>query len=632
MSTGFNPDLVALQRRAVTAFHAGRAQEAVTLFEKLAQGTNDAGACSNLAMVLASLGRFDESVQASAKAVSVARNVPELHANLGNALQVAGRIDEAIEEYRHALILRPNYPDAQSNLAQALTTAGSFDEAIGLLGGILSVQPDSFAPLINLAIALQGKGDLDGAIAACHRALTVQPKSAEAHSNLALALKDAGQLDEAIEHFRQSLKLQPNRHVADALLVLLHYHPSISQESLLREHRDWFAQYIENQIHELPPAEFDDSPTRRLRIGYVSPDFREHPVGYNILPLLEHHNHNRFDVYCYSDVTRPDALTQRMRACANQWRNIRSLNDEHAADLIREDRIDILVDLALHTGQNRLAVFARKPAPIQVSFAGYPGTTGLPAIHYRLTDPFLDPPQPTGDRSVDTPIRLPNSFWCYQPLGTEPDVGPLPAFNNGFVTFGCLNNFCKVNRPVLQLWARVLVAVKGSRLLLLSKEGSHRDQTRSVLQALGVDRQRVEFVGPKDRDGYLKVFGGIDISLDTFPYNGHTTSLDSMWMGVPVVTLVGATPVGRAGWSQLQNLGLADLAADDPAAYVRIATTLAVDLPALADLRTTLRGRMQTSPLTDARSFAQGIESAFEGIWRNSCMLQGQDRATGLTS
>ena len=296
------------------------------------------------------------------------------------------------------------------------------------------------------------------------------------------------------------------------------------------------------------------------------------------------------------------------------------LTDEAAARLVRDDQIDILIDLKLHTSGNRLLVFAQKPAPVQVTWLGYPGTTGLDTIDYRITDPYLDPKGVDEDKNWERPIRLPETFWCYDPLTTEPAVNAPPCLETGFVTFGCLNSFNKVNEQVLQLWARVLNSVDRSRLIILCPEGNHRQPLLDLLQRDGIDPLRIELITRRPRPQYLELYHRIDVGLDTFPYNGHTTSLDSFWMGVPVLTLVGKTSVGRAGVSQLTNLGLPELIAHAPEQYVRIAADLAKDLPRLAELRRTLRPRMQASPLMDAPRFARNVEAAYRQMWRNWCL------------
>jgi predicted O-linked N-acetylglucosamine transferase (SPINDLY family) len=295
------------------------------------------------------------------------------------------------------------------------------------------------------------------------------------------------------------------------------------------------------------------------------------------------------------------------------------MNDERLAKLVRDDGIDILVDLTLHLSGNRLLTFARKPAPVQVTFAGYPAGTGLEAIDYRLSDRYLDPPG-TGDENYsERTVRLPHTFWCYEPDGDGPDVGPLPSAAAGRITFGCLSNFCKVNAPVLRLWSRVLATVPGSRMLLLCPRGEHRAATVEAFAAHGIDPGRLELVEPGPRRQYLEHYHRIDIALDTFPYNGHTTGLDALWMGVPVVTLVRESSLGRAGWSQLSNLHLTELASNDEDEYVAIASKLAGDIPRLSELRSTLRQRMRASPLMDAPNFARGIENAYRQMWRTWC-------------
>jgi len=269
--------------------------------------------------------------------------------------------------------------------------------------------------------------------------------------------------------------------------------------------------------------------------------------------------------------------------------------------------------------RGHLTLFARKPAPVQVCWLAYPGTTGLSAIDYRLTDPHLDPPELFDRFYAEESIRLPDTFWCYDPLTTEPAVNPLPALACGYVTFGSLNNFCKVNDTILKLWAGVLKAVDHSRLVLLADEGSHRQRTLDRFQQEGVDRERITFYSRRPRQSYLGLYHGIDIGLDTLPYNGHTTSLDAYWMGVPVVTIVGPTVVGRAGLSQLTNLGLTDLVAETPEQYITIAAGLAENLQRLSHLRQTLRSRMQSSPLMDAPRFARGIEQAYRTMWQRWC-------------
>ena len=501
-----------------------------------------------------------------------------------------------------------------------------------------------------LASALQEAGDLSEAITAFRRATALSPTIAEFHAHLALracasrATSTPLSLPRA-RHFRsmrhlsrlwslweraerpraswrsyrpfppQAASLPGGSDAADALLLAIHYHPDYTPRQIADEHARWGAQF------STPSRAYrnDKTPDRPLRIGYVSPDFRHHVVGYNILPLFQHHDRDRFNVFCYSNTSRPDELTARFRSLSDQWRDVKSLSDQSAADLIESDGIDILVDLAVHTTGNRLGVFAAKPAPVQAMFAGYPAATGLGAIDFRLTDPYLDPPGGNDLLYRERALRLPHSFWCYQPFVHDVPVNAPPVASSGHITFGYLGAFAKINAPALDLWSRVLAAVPASRMVLMARPGSARNRTLAHFASRGISSERIDFVDYQPREEYLRTYHRIDIVLDTFPYNGHTTSLDALWMGVPVVTLFGETPVSRAGLSQLSNLGLAELATPVRDQFVSIATALANDPSRLADLRKTLRPRMQRSPLTDAPGFARDIETAYRQMWRDWC-------------
>ena len=408
-----------------------------------------------------------------------------------------------------------------------------------------------------------------------------------------------GRMEEALVAYRRAVELCPespsfHSNLADAL----HFHPDADTDPhlLSAAHQDWYERHAAPLARFIRPHANDPDPERRLRVGYVSADFRNHVVGRNLLPLMREHDHRPMEIFCYSQVARPDAFTDRFASYADSWRNIGRVEDEQAAELIRSDGIDILVDFSLHMGGNRLLLFARKPAPVQATFAGYPGGTGLPTIDWRLTDPYLDPPGEDGAECsppetpyVEGSFRLPDSFWCYDPQTMEwdpdaaaepsPEPGPLPALDNGYVTFGCLNNFCKVNDAVLELWSRVLQAVPRSRLAVLVPPGATRQRVQEKLGCQGVAGERLDFVRYQGHQQYLAEFRRIDVSLDTLPYNGHTTSLDSLWMGVPVVSLAGKLAISRAGLSILSNVGLPELVAYTPEKYVSLAAGLAADLP-----------------------------------------------------
>ena len=574
----------------------------------------------NLGNALRDKGQLDQAIAVYRQAIRLKSDYPEAHNNLGIALRDKGQLDEAIARHRQAIRLKPDLAEAHINLGNALSDLGRFDEAIAAYRRAIRLKPGYAEAHSNLGNALTGVGQLDEAIAACRLAIRLKPDLAKAYNNLGLTLKDMGQLDEAIAVYRQAIRLKPDDAIAHSNLVFtLPFHPGCDARMIYEENRRWNQQHAEPLKKLIQPHANNRDADRRLRIGYVSPDFRDHCQSFFTIPLLSNHDREGFEIFCYADVGRPDAVTERIRGCAQVWRSIPGMTDAEVTRKIREDRIDILVDLTMHMANGRPLIFARKPAPVQVAWLAYPGTTGLSAMDYRLTDPHLDPPGLNDQFYSETSIRLPDTFWCYDPMATEVAVNPLPAQTNDHITFGCLNNFCKVNEQVLRLWAQVLKTIPRSRFMLLCPEGSHRQPLLDMLQREGISPDRIELIAFRPRPQYLELYHRIDAGLDTFPSNGHTTSLDSFWMGVPVITLAGQTVVGRAGLSQLTNLGLTELIAETPEQYVQIATALAGDLPQLAELRRTLRARMQASPLMDAPRFAHNVETAYRQMWRNWC-------------
>ncbi len=602
----------------------GKPDEAAACYQRALQlNPRYAEAHSNLGNVFKGQGKLHEAMACYQQALELKPGFADVHNNLGNVLMDLGKLDEAAACYQRALRLNPDYAEAHNNLGNVLKGQGNLDEAAECYQRALRLKPDYALAHYNLGLVCQDRGNLDEAVECYRQALKRDPAYAEAYNNLGNALKDQGNLDEAVASLRRAVELEPDVPTAHSnLLYTLLFCPGYDARAILEEHRLWSRRFAEPLARVIQPHSNDCASQRRLRIGYVSPDFRDHATSFFTAPLLSAHDHERFEIYCYADVARPDAITARFRNCADVWRDIGGLTDDQVARLVRQDRIDILVDVTMHMARNRLLVFARKPAPVQVSWAAYPGTTGLATVDYRFTDPHIDPPGLHDHNYSEESIRLPDSFWCYDPRAGEPAVSALPAVANGFVTFGCLNNFCKVNDSVLKLWAQVVKAVDGSRLLLLAPGGSVRERTLDLLELEGVKRDRVTFVARQPRPRYLELYHRIDIALDTFPYNGHTTSFDALWLGVPVVTLVGATPVGRAGLSLLVNLGLPELVAKTQQEFVSIAVALAGDLPRLGALRATLRDRLQASPLMNAPRFAQMVEAAYREMWRRWCEVQ----------
>jgi predicted O-linked N-acetylglucosamine transferase (SPINDLY family) len=480
----------------------------------------------------------------------------------------------------------------------------------------LELEPDYFDALNNLGVAWKDQGRPDEAIACFQQVLQRSPQLAEVWNNLGNALRDRAEIKEALACYQTAMELKPEWTAAYSnYLYTLYYDRRHNAASIAEEHRRWNERFGQPLAQRRQPHQDDPFPQRRLKIGYVAPDFCSHCQSLFTVPVFRAHDHSQFEIFCYSDVTRPDEVTQQLQGHVDQWRNVVGLSDEEVAKLVRDDQIDILVDLTLHMPNHRLLVFARKPAPVQVTWLGYPGTTGLRAMDYRLTDPHLNPSGRFGGCYAEESIRLPETFWCYHPLTEEPPVSPLPALQSGVVTFGCLNNFCKVNSDVLKTWAGVMKAVHRSRLLLLAPEGIARERTVDVFQREGISADRISFVTFRPRLEYLASYHQIDIGLDTFPVNGHTTSLDAFWMGVPVVTLVGQTEMGRAGLSLLSNLGLPQLAAATKEQFISTAVEFAADLSEMNQLRQDLRQRMERSPLMNAPRFTRNLEAVYRSLW-----------------
>lgn len=603
----------------------GRLEEAAAEFRRaLYFQPGDADTHKNLANVLREQGCLDEAIAEFRRALQLMANDAGAHYGLGTALLDRGEIDQAVSEFRRALQLKPDFAEAHTDLGTGLREQGHLEEAVAEYRRALELKPNYPLAHNNLGTALADRGHLQEAVAAFRRALELKPDYATAYKNLGFALQNQGYLDDAIIAYRRALQLQPG--FADAhtcLLYCLHYLPDSDPNEIFREHCGW------QELHGRPLEKFRQphsnlpDPARRLRVGYVSADFRKHSVAFFLESLFAAHDREKVELFCYADVLREDAFTERFRQYAAQWRSITGMGDEQVANLIRTDSIDILVDLAGHTAHNRLRVFARKPAPVQVSYLGYPNTTGLSAMDYRVTDADADPPGSMDHLHTEQLVRLPDSAWCFRPFDESPPVAERPAVSTGGIVFGCFNARPKITEELVTLWARLLRQVPGSRLLLKIagvSEPTAQDRMRELLAKGGVERERLELMGRTPTTSeHLAVYGRVDIALDTFPYHGTTTTCEALWMGVPVVTLAGKTHASRVGVSLLHNIGLEDLIAHSREQYVEIAVKLAGDVARLAQLRATLRTRMAASPLMNAPQFARNMEGAYRRMWSEWC-------------
>ncbi len=612
---------------------------------------------ANLGEALRHLNRLDDALSANLQAVRLDRQLPSGQLNLSLVYAQRGEWDAAIRHSREALRLDPRAALAYTNLAFAHHQKGEFAQAAAVLRDGLRVAPDDVRMRAHLAQLLFAESKFADAEACLRRAAAVAPNDASIQFNLAGVLYTQGKSDEALDCYRKALALNPNdpsihanmanilseqgqgveaiehRRIVDRmapvearwhsdLLYSLHYLPVADRAALLAEHRQWGQRHADALSAARTPHANDRSPDRKLRIGYVSPHFRAHAVSFFVEPILACHDHDLFEVVCYSSVAAQlhDETTARMRRHADRWQQIDQLSDEQAAERICQDKIDILVDLAGHIGENRLLIFARKPAPVQVTYIGYQDTTGMLAMDYRLTDDWADPPGTTDRYYTERLVRLPQTFFCYQPSNDAPPVGPLPEATNGLVTFGSFNNFVKITPQALAVWADVLRRVPGSRLRILAKASNRlRDYVETAFEQQGVDPDRVEVCHHRPRNQYLELIAGTDIALDAFPFNGHTTTCDALWQGVPVVTLAGDSYVSRFGSSAHHSLGLEDLVASSVEQYAQIATQLAHDKPRLAELRATLRARMSASPILDHRQFTRNLEAAYRQMWHDWC-------------
>jgi predicted O-linked N-acetylglucosamine transferase (SPINDLY family) len=604
----------------------GKIELAITACERaISLNPNWAEAYSNLGNALLDSRRLDKAAVAYTRALRLNPNLARTRSNLGNVLRDIGNADAAIQECSAAIAIDPNLAEAHCNLANALRDRNRLDEAVASYHRAIAIDPTLSRAHCNLGTALLYQYHFDLAISAYRRAIEIDPKSGLACSNLANAFSELGLLDESLRWHAAAAALCPDDSIIESnRLFTLQHHAGLRPEQVHAEHVRWgnrFALPLRDQGSGF--RQHDGPANRRLRVGYVSGDFRQHPVGQFILPLLSSHDPGVVEVFCYSNVAVPDSLTRIATAHAHAWRNIFGLSDDRAAEMIQHDRIDILIDLSQHTAANRLPVFAKRPAPIQVSYLGSAGTTGMPTIDYRLTDRFADPPGLTEQLFTESLWRLPNTAWCFAEPSDCPLVQPPPSSLRSGVTFGCFNRASKLDHRTMQLWAAILRAVPESRLLL--KDGAFQSSEAVSRFAAcfvehGIRPDRVGFRGrDSDMATHLKQYSEVDVALDPTHYNGTTTTCEALWMGVPVVTLAGQTHASRVGVSLLSNAGLPEMVACDGAEYVRVATALAADPQRLDELRFSMRDRLRASPLMDATRFARDVEEAYREMWQRRC-------------
>lgn len=547
-------------------------------------------------------------------------NVQVLHA-LGLVCYQLGRIPESIEHLERARAIAPDDAGICFSLGALYAEHGDKGKAIERYTESLRLKPDNDEAWSNLGIVHYELLNYGASVECLEKAVAINAGNEKAFYNLGLALMAVGKSVEADRMFRAARDIAPdNNAISSCLLFNLHNLAAPTNREIADEHRRWGSRF-DGLSH---PGSTQVLPGRdggKIRVGYVSPDFRWHSVFFFINPVLRAHDRATVECYGYSDVLRPDDATLQLKHAADHWRDISRLSDEQVLSLIRDDAIDILVDLAGHTARNRLPVFAARAAPVQVSWLGYPDTTGLRAMDFRLTDDRVDPVGEADALCTETLVRLEGGFVCYAPPANAPSPGGALMLANGFATFGSFNNLAKVTDQVIRAWSAILHRVPGARLILKAKglgDASVRARVLSEFQGHGIDGDRVECHGHIVAiDRHFDMYRRIDIALDTFPYNGTTTTCEALWMGVPVVTWAGDRHVSRVGRSLLTTVGLADCVAESEDAYIELAVALAGDVARFASLRTGLRDRMRASPLMDAAGFTRILESHFRRFARS---------------
>lgn len=605
---------------AIEHHQSGRLDEAEHLYRQVLQSSpRDHNALHLLGVAAHQLGRHAEAVGLISQALAVDGNQPKLLNNLGAVHQALGNSREAIACFRQAILLDIDYPEAHNNLGLALLGQRRPTEALAAFQRALLLKPDYATAHNSLGMAWYALGRNSDAVSSYERAVQLNPEFWEPWFNLGNAQQRLGHLEEAIACFTRARGLMPKSHpnLANALL-LLHYRPGITLDELAKAHAEFDHLFGTTLSKAWKLHGNDRAPDRRLKVGFLSPDLHTHPVGFFLVGLLENIDHEQLEGICYSNSSLSDDLTARIRASSSLWRDVWSWSDERLDAQIREDGIDILFDLAGHTQGNRLLVVARKPAPIQVSWAGYPGTTGLEAIDYIIAD-RNEIPHGAEIHYRERVLRMPDAYVCYEPPDAAPAVSPLPALKRRHVTFGSFNNPSKLNTEVVAVWAQILDRVPDS-LLILRYQGLDDPDLAERLQSLfagrGIDPARVSLGGKLPHPRLLELYTEVDIALDTFPYNGGLTTLEALWMGVPVITWPGETFAGRHSLTHLSTIGLTETIARDPDHYVDLATSLAGDLKGLASLRAGLRTRVASSPLCDRERFARNFQHVIRDVWQ----------------
>ncbi|MEW6562864.1 MAG: tetratricopeptide repeat protein [Pseudomonadota bacterium] len=633
----------------------GRYAEAIASAERsIKLNPGYAQTWNNRGVALLKLKRLDEAIQSFRQALELRENFVEAIAGIGEVYQSLGQYQDAVQFYHRAIELRNDNWPVYIKMADLMRQMGHFGEAERCCALVLKYAPDAWSAYFGLiditldikqyeraetiarelvklnpgmarahfalGVALARQGKLGEAEAHYRQTVEMTPGMAEVHNNLAMVLKDTGRVDEAIQYYREACRLAHDPLWHSNLLMTMLYSSNVSPDELYQEHLRFAERFEQPYLPLRRPHDNVPDPDRKLRVGYVSADFFAHAVYYFFEPILSHHDRGQFELYGYYNNSIYDAATQNVEQSLDAFVRCDLMTDQQLAERIRSDKIDILVDLSGHTKGNRLPMFGLKPAPVQVTWLGYAGTTGLEAMDYRLTDAGMDPVGLTDPYHTEQLVRLPaSSIFTWNDAGV-PDVAPSPVMSGNPFTFGCLSNLAKLNDDVVRTWAEILVRAPESRLML---GGIDTDKTREMLvkrfTEAGVPVQRLILKDRCDLQSYYALHHQIDVALDPFPYNGGTTSCHAIWMGVPVLTLAGETTAARVGATLLQRFRLNDFIAESREDYIARAVAWAKSPDRLASIRETMRDRIRSDQTADPVSFTRVVEAAYREMWRNWC-------------
>ena len=595
-----------------------RAKIGVKFLEKAIElAPNEAAYFNNLGVAYTNLKRLNEALCALQRAIALAPHNPNTHNNIGAVLRPLGRLTEAEKHYAIAADAAPGSAQIWANYANILMELDQVSKAEIAAQKAITNDPEYPIAHNNFGTVLQRQGKYSAAEAHYCSALALRPNYADAHANMGELLKETGRVAESLFHYERACKLEPEiSAMGSNKLLAICTSDCVTPPEISAAHFKWGDQVASGV--DISRESFQHN-HQKLRIGYVSPDFRRHSVAYFLEPILKNHNHIDFEVFCYANMsTDGDDITRKLRAYVDRWLNVFGIDDQALAARVRQDEIDILVDVAGHTRGNRLPAFALRPAPIQMSYLGYPATTGLSVMDYRLTDTLADPPGLTEILHRETLLNIEGGFLSYNPQENSPDVGYLPAHTSGFITFGSFNNLAKVTPTVISIWSKILTSVPRSKLVIKSKAlGDEKIATR-IKRAFahhGINSDRIQCLGWITQGSPLIAYNQIDIGLDTFPYNGTTTTCEALWMGIPVITLAGKWHAARVGVSVMTRLNLADWIASDENSYVTLAVKKTQNLLLLEELRFGMRQRMKDRGLLNGQKFTRSLEAVYRQAW-----------------